>query len=153
MNPAPRDPIHALALQHFSFLLDNGFVADPEEKSKQRFLAEEIRYRGALWRVDVSLQYRDGFYVVYLIPLVNGKARQVPFGDRTRYELLQYLTKYLAIEDEEITRLQELRQQGSPFDEMVTVEYANGFLDGYARLLARYLDQILASPHPPVGRE
>lgn len=153
MNPAPRDAVHKLALQHFAFLLDRGFVADPEEKARRRFLAEGVRYRGEHWRVDLDLEYRDGWYVVWLVPLVDGKARQVPFGYTTRYELLQYLPKYLGIEDEEVAHLQEYRSRAWPAEELLSVEHANEILEGNARLLARYLDQIVASPHPPVGRE
>jgi hypothetical protein len=36
---------------------------------------------------------------------------------------------------------------------MVTVGYADNILTRYAQILAHYLEQIMAAPHPPVGRE
>ena len=150
MYYAPQKPICALAQQHFAFLLDNGFVA---EKATHMVGLDVLRYRREQWRVEVSLEYRDVWYDVGLVPLVDGKPRQVPFGWRTKYGLLEYLTKYLGVKEEDVTDPQELRRQVFSSTEMVSVEYADEVLKTYARLLAQYLAQIVASPHPPAGRD
>lgn len=77
----------------------------------------------------------------------------MPFGNRASYDLLQYVPKHLGGEDEEVTRLAEYLSQSRPCGKMVTVEYADDLLTRYAQILARYLEQIMAAPHPPVGRE
>ncbi|HEX8034458.1 MAG TPA: hypothetical protein VF510_11455 [Ktedonobacterales bacterium] len=147
------DAIDASAQQHFAFLTERGFVADRElpRKAVHRDGFRDIVYRGERWGVDLYLEYRGGFYDVNLVPLEQGKAREVPFGYRTQWGLADYLSRILGIRDEEINRLKAL-QLAEP-DQRETVEYADEFFERSAALLTRYLDEIVASPHPPVGKE
>jgi hypothetical protein len=148
MNPPARDTVHTLALQHFGFLLEHGFVLEPEEKAKRRWMAEFVRYRREQWEVALDLQYIDGWYTVTLVPLVEGKPRP---GYPTGYHLLQYLGKYQGVEDdEEVTSLEEHQRHTQA---LLSIEYAEDILIRYAQILARYVEQILASPAPPVEHE
>jgi hypothetical protein len=146
MNPPRRDTVHALALQHFAFLLEEGFVLQPEDKSKQRLRGEDVRYRRQQWEIDLYLEYFGGFYHVSLVPLLDGKPRP---GYPTGYALLKYLVQYQGIEDEEVTSLAEHQRHTQA---LLTVEYAEDILARYARILARYLDQIMVAAPPPVER-
>lgn len=152
--PTPTwDAIDASAQQHFAFLTERGFIADrePPRKAVHRDGFRDIVYRGERWAVDIYLEYREGYYDVNLVPLEQGKAREVPFGYRTKWGLADFLSRIVGIRDEEINRLKAL-QLAEP-DQRETVEYADEFFERSAALLARYLDVIVASPHPPVGRE
>lgn len=152
--PAPtRDAIDASAQQHFAFLTERGFVADPEPPRKKvhRDGFRFIIYSSERWAVYLHLEYRDCLYSVNLVPLEQGKPREVPFGYRTRWELTDYLSRILGIQDEEIDRLQALLL-AEP-EQRETMEYADEFFERSASLLARRLDEIVASPHPPVGRD
>lgn len=110
--PTPKwDAIDASAQQHFAFLTERGFVADrePPRKAVHRDGFRDIVYRGERWAVDIYLEYREGDYAVKLVPLEQGKPREVPFGYRTRWELTDYLSRILGIRDEEINRLKALQ--------------------------------------------
>jgi hypothetical protein len=88
--------------------------------------------------------------VVWLVPLVDGQPRQVPLGNPTRYGLLQYLVKYQRVDEAEIPYLLEFRKRAWSAEEIYSVDHAKVILAGNARLLARYPNQVVVSPHPTV---
>lgn len=152
--PTPTwDAIDASAQQQFAFLTERGFVADrePPRKTVHRDGFRYIIYSGEQWAVYLYLEYRDCSYNVDLVPLEQGKPREVPFGYRTMWKMTDYLSRILGIQDEEINRLQAL-QLAEP-NQRETMEYAGELFERSAALLARYLDVIVASSHPPVGKE
>jgi hypothetical protein len=148
------EAIDATVRRHFAFLLERGFTPDPEPNPKdvRRAGFQQMWYRGERWGVEIYLEYREGYYDVCVVPLEQGEPRQVPFGYRTRWGLEQYLTHVLGIRDEGIGRLHELYEATPPFTERVTVEFADQVFALYGDLLGRHLDEIVASPHPPIGR-
>ena len=154
MHPAPMEAVDAIVHQHFDFLTERGFAPDPEplRKEVQRDGFRYIVYRGERWAVSTYLEYREGYYAVNLVPLEQGKPREVPSGSRTGWSLEDYLSRILHIRDADFRRVHELIEAASPLTDRVTVEFADQLFEIYATLLARHLDAILASPHPPVGR-
>jgi hypothetical protein len=148
------EAIDATVRRHFAFLVERGFILDPEANPKavRRTGFQHMWYRGERWGIEIYLEYREGYYDVRVVPLEQGEPRQVPSGYRTRWGLQQYLTQILGVRDEGMDRLRELYEATSPLTERVTVEFADQVFALYESLLRDHLDEIVASPHPPIGR-
>ena len=155
MHPAPIPAVDAAARQHLAFLAERGFTSDPvvSQKEVQRAGFQSMWYRGERWGIEVYLEYREGYYDVRLVPLEGGQPRQVPFGFRTKWRLEDYLRRILRVRDRDIGLIDQVYEAAGPFTERLTVEFADRIFSLYGALLARHLDAIIASPHPPVGRK
>jgi hypothetical protein len=151
--PPDQDAIDEIARQRFAFLLQCGFTLDPEPPKKQlrREGFRHMMYRSPQWGVRIYFEYREGYYDVNLVPLENGNTIAVPFGKRTMWGLELFLSEVLGLHDEELSKVLPIYEAAS-LEALITNAFAERVFTIYADVLARHLDAIVASPHPPMDR-